>query len=148
MIINKVLSPYDDMSFKACPTGDGYVSEFALDENGELVEIGKHSLYDEIQTHKDECTLETLLARALNGDPNALNQRQGVFADITNAPTSLVEVSRHLDDVNELKKQVPSDILSALEKAETSEAVSKVQADFLAFLEMQKEVKQGGKKDE
>ena len=148
MIINKVLSPYEDMSFKACPTGDGYVSEFALDENGDLVETGKHSLYDEIQSHKDECTLETLLSRALNGDPNALNQRQGVFADITNAPTSLVEASRHLDDVNELKKQVPSDILSALEKAETPEAVSKVQADFLAFLEKQKELKFGGNKDE
>lgn len=148
MIINKVFSPYDDIAFEACPTGDGLVSEFALDENGELVETGKHSLYDEIQSHKDECTLETLLSRALNGDSNALNQRQGVYADITNAPSSLVDASRHLDDVNELKKQVPSDILSALEKAETPEAVSKVQADFLAFLEKQKELKSGGNKDE
>lgn len=148
MIINKVLSPYEDFCFPATPTGIGFVSVFALDENGELVETGKHSLYDEIQSHKDECTLETLLARALNGDPNALNQRQGVYADITNAPTSLVDASRHLDDVNDLKKHVPSDILSSLEKADTSEAVSKVQADFLAFLEKQKEVKQGGNKDE
>lgn len=147
MIISKVLSPYDDIAFQACPTGDGFIPEFALDENGELVETGKHSLYDEIQSHKDECTLETLLSRALNGDPNALNQRQGVYADITNAPTSLVDASRQLDNVNELKKQVPSDILSALEKADTPEAVSKVQADFLAFLEKQKELK-GGNKDE
>lgn len=145
MIINKVFSPFEDISFKPCPTGDGLISEFAFDDNGELVETGKHSLYDEIQCHIDECTIETLLARALNGDPNALNRRQGVYADITKSPTSMVEVSRYLDDANELKKQVPADILSALEKAETSEAVSKVQADFLAFLvEKQKELNNGG----
>ncbi len=63
MKISKVLSPYEDITFEACPTGDGFVPEFALDESGELVETGKHSLYDEIQSHKDECTLETLLAR-------------------------------------------------------------------------------------
>ena len=144
MVIIKVFSPYEIIDFKPSPTGDGFVPEFALDEKGELVETGKHSLYYEIQSHKDECTLETLLSRALNGDPNALNQRQGFYGDITNAPQTLSDVSRQLDDVNELKKQVPSDILSALEKAETSEAISKVQADFLAFLEKQKELKQGG----
>lgn len=144
MIISKVLSPYEDIPFKACPTGDGLVSEFALDENGELVETGKHSLYDEIQTHKDECTLETLLARALNGDINALNQKQGFYGDITNAPSSMIDVSRHLDDINKLKDEVPADILSALEKAETSEAVSKVQSDFLAYLMKKQEELKGG----
>lgn len=148
MKISKVLSPYDDCPFEACPTGDGYVSEYALDENGELVETGRHSLYDEIQSHKDECTLETLLSRALNGDPNALNQRQGFYGDISNAPQSLSEVSRHLDDVNNLKSQVPSDILSALEKADTSEALSKVQSDFLSYLMKKQEELKGGKKDE
>lgn len=144
MIISKVFSPYEDIPFKACATGDGFVSEFALDESGELVYTGKHSLYDEIQSHKDECTLETLLARALNGDPNALNQRQGFYGDISNAPSSIVDVSRHLDDVNKLKEEVPADILSALEKADTSEAVSKVQSDFLAYLMKKQEELKGG----
>lgn len=145
MLIVKVFSPFDEIEFKPSPTGDGLVPEFAFDDNGELVETGKHSLYMEIQSHRDECTVETLLARALNGDLSALNKRQGFYGDITSAPTSITEISRHLDSVNELKKQVPSDILSALEKADTSEAVSKVQADFLAFLvEKQKELKNGG----
>ncbi len=148
MIINKVLSPYEDISFKACPTGDGFVPEFALDDNDELVETGKHSLYDEIQSHRDECTLETLLARALNGDANALNQRQGFYADISNAPQTLSEVSRHLEDVSKLKEEVPADILSALEKADTSEAVSKIQSDFLAYLMKRQEELKGGNKDE
>lgn len=144
MIISKVLSPYEDMFFKASPTGDGLVSEFALDDNGDLVETGKHSLYDDIQSHKDECTLETLLARALNGDANALNQKQCFYGDITNAPLSIVDVSRHLDDANKLREQVPADILRALEKADTSEAVSKVQSDFLAFLMKKQEELKGG----
>lgn len=148
MIINKVLSPYDDVPFSVTPTGNGVVSEYALNEDGELVEVGKHSLYDEIQSHKEECTLESLLARALNGDPNALNQRQGFYGDISNAPQSLSEVSRHLYDVNNLKSEVPSDILSALEKAETPEAVSKVQSDFLAYLMKKQEELKGGSKDE
>lgn len=148
MKISKVLSPYEDMSFSSTPTGNGVVSEYALNEDGELVETGKHSLYDEIQSHKDECTLETLLARALNGDPNALNQRQGFYGDISNAPQCLSDVSRHLDDVNKLKVQVPSDILSALEKADTSEALSKVQSDFLAYLMKKQEELKGGNKDE
>uniref|UniRef100_A0AAU8B3K9 Internal scaffolding protein n=1 Tax=Dulem virus 135 TaxID=3145612 RepID=A0AAU8B3K9_9VIRU len=147
MLIVKVFSPFEEIDFKSSPTGDGLVPEFALDEKGELVETGKHSLYMEIQSHRDECTVETLLARAMNGDLTALNKRDGFYGDITSVPTSISEVSRHLDDFNELKKQVPSDILSALEKAETSEAVSKVQADFLAFLEKQKELKQGGKNE-
>lgn len=148
MIINKVLSPYDDVPFSVTPTGNGVISEYALNEDGELVEAGKHSFYDEIQSHKDECTLETLLSRALNGDPNALNQRQGFYGDISKAPNSIVDVSRHLDDVNQLKSEVPSDILSALEKAETPEAVSKVQADFLSYLMKKQEELKGGKKDE
>ena len=131
MLIVKVFSPFEEIDFAPSPTGDGFVPEFAFDDNGELVETGKHSLYMEIQSHREECTVETLLARALNGDLSALNKREGFYGDITCAPTSITEISRHLDDVNELKQQVPSDILSSLEKAETSEAVSKVQADFL-----------------
>lgn len=145
MIILKVFSPFEDISFSPSPTGDGFVIEYSLDEHGELVETGKHSLYDEIQCHKDECTLETLLSRALNGDPTALHQREGVYADITHSPTSIVDISRQLDDVNVLKKEVPDDILQALEKADTSEAVSKVQADFLAFLIKKQEEFKGGK---
>lgn len=144
MIISKVFSPYEDIPFKACPTGDGFVSEFSLDESGELVEIGKHSLYDEIQSHKDECTLETLLARALNGDVNALNKKQGFYGDISNAPSSMADVSRQLEGANKLREHVPDDILSALEKADTSEAVTKVQSDFLAYLMKKQEELKGG----
>lgn len=148
MIISKVLSPYEDITFSPCPTGDGLVPEFSLDDNGELVECGKHSLYDEIQSHRDECTLESLLSRALNGDSNALNKKQGFYGDITNAPSSIVDASRHLDEVNKLREQVPSDILSALEKADTSEAISKVQSDFLAYLMKKQEQLKGGEKNE
>lgn len=64
-----------------------------IDERGhkKLQFVGTHDIYDEIQSYAEECKIENIIARAAAGDPDALNQRQGFYADITNTPRDLKE---------------------------------------------------------
>ena len=67
--------------------------EIQIDKKGHKVlkHVGTHDIYEEIQSYADECRIENIIARAAAGDPTALNQRQGYYADITEAPQSLAE---------------------------------------------------------
>lgn len=57
----------------------------------ELVETGKTNVYEYIQSFKDECSLDKILARA-SADPSVLQARQGVFVDSTGLPRTLAEL--------------------------------------------------------
>lgn len=79
------LTQYDKGIRHPVPAGSRYKTEYQLetepDGNTHLVEVGTKDIYQEIQSFKDSCTLENIVRRALNGDPTALQQRQGVFGD-------------------------------------------------------------------
>lgn len=64
-----------------------------FDSNGvmELVEAGKEDLYASIQSHKDSCDINLILKRYARGDVSALQKRQGMFGDFTDAPSSYAE---------------------------------------------------------
>lgn len=73
-----------------CPTGDGFqvVHKWTVNKDGVpvLVEAGKTNLYEFIQSHKDSCDINQILVRYKNGDLNALNARQALYADISSIP--------------------------------------------------------------
>lgn len=64
-----------------------------FDKNGvmSLKEIGKHNLYDEIQSHADSVDIHVLLQRYANGDPGALARVQGAYGDFTQMPHTFAE---------------------------------------------------------
>lgn len=64
-----------------------------FDSNGsmELIEAGKEDLYASIQSHKDSCDINIILKRYACGDVSALQKRQGMFGDFTDAPSSYAE---------------------------------------------------------
>lgn len=72
--------------------------EVQIDKKGHksLKLVGTHDIYEEIQSYADECNISLIIARAAAGDPNALNQRQGFYADITETPKDLAEAQNSI----------------------------------------------------
>lgn len=58
----------------------------------ELKEVGKESLYQFIQSHKESTDIHVILARFAAGDTTALAKRQMFYADLTEFPTTYADV--------------------------------------------------------
>lgn len=76
----------------------------------DLEEVGEEDIYEKILEPFEETKISNILARYAAGDINALNRRPGLFMDISNAPTSLLEASHKLDAVKESFDQLPAEI--------------------------------------
>lgn len=87
-----------------------YIGEY--DINGEIVlkETGKHSLYDEIQSHRDSCDLNLIVKRFLNGDESALSRRQAMYGDFTTMPKTYMEMLNATIKAEQLFKELPVDV--------------------------------------
>ena len=75
-----------------------YTDTGALD----LVIDGKIDVYEQIQSFKESCDIQTILKRFENGDVNALNAKLPYFADITEIPIpiSLLNLSEPTEAKN------------------------------------------------
>lgn len=91
----KVCTQFDDHARVHANPGqrDKILYTPKFDSNGvmELVEAGKEDLYASIQSHKDSCDINLILKRYARGDVSALQKRQGMFGDFTDAPSSYAE---------------------------------------------------------
>lgn len=100
-----------------CNAGSPVKILYGLSTDGKgvtnLVEKGKESLYDRIQSHKDSVDIHKILERFENGDINALSKYQGYYGDITEMPTTYAGM---LDLVNKCQDLFDSLPLSAREK--------------------------------
>lgn len=87
-------------TFSAVGTPDKvlYVAKYQEDGTIVLTEKGKDSLYDYIQSNRDSCDINLLVARFNNGDVDALSKVQGAYGDFTKFPTTYAEL---LNRVNE-----------------------------------------------
>lgn len=96
------------------PTGDGFETTYKpiidSDGNCDVVPDTKINFYEMIQSHKDGTDLHTMIARYENGDVNALNQTHGMFADMTTAPTSLIDFYNRLHDADIVFHKLPVEI--------------------------------------
>lgn len=68
-----------------------------------------------IQSHKEECEIENIIRRAVEGDYNALNAVNGVFADITNCPSSIAQAQQYIIDAKNEFEKLPKDIKAKFE---------------------------------
>ena len=86
--------------------------QIEIDKRGHksLHKIGEHDIWEEIQSYKEECSIDNILARAAAGDPNALNQRKGFYADITDSPKTLAEAQNNILKLKQGFEKLPSEI--------------------------------------
>ncbi len=68
-----------------------YTPKFNEDGSMELIEAGKENLYEYIQSHKDSVDINLILKRYARGDVTALQRRQAMFGDFSDAPSTYAE---------------------------------------------------------
>lgn len=83
-----------------------------VDEKGviTLVESGKVNTDEEIQSYAESCDLSIIINRYINGDINALNQRQGMYGDFTNLPKTYAEFLQKQIDAQNTFDKLPNDV--------------------------------------
>ena len=86
--------------------------EIRIDNKGHKVleKVGEHDIYPEIQSYADECKIENIIARSAAGDLNALNARQGYYADITDTPRDLAEAQNQILKLKNGFERLPAEI--------------------------------------
>lgn len=98
------------------PVGDRFQPEYSLEYSKDgvphLIQTGTIDLYEYIQSFKDECDFNRIIRRFENGDVNALQRAQGVYADVSDAPKTPGEalslMGRVEDYYNSLSPSVAS----------------------------------------
>lgn len=76
----------------------------------EIVETGKTDIYEKIQVCKEQTLVYNILDRYVQGDVQALNQRQANYGDVTTMPTTLAEAQQKLIDAENYFNSLPLDV--------------------------------------
>lgn len=72
--------------------------------------VGKENFNDFINSFADSCDINVLVSRAVNGEPEVLNRRQGMYGDFTQFPKTYAEVLQRVINANSLFDSLPADI--------------------------------------
>lgn len=102
-----------------CPTGEKieYRHRADMKENGrrELIKDKAVAIYDLIQSHREECEIENIIRRAVEGDYTALNASNPLYTDITNCPSSIAEAQQFIINAKEDFDKLPKEIKAKFE---------------------------------
>lgn len=97
-----------------CPSGERieirHRAIIKKDGRRELIADRKKNTYDIIQSHLEECLIENIIKRALEGDTSVLEMMKGQYTDITGAPKSLAEAQQMIIDLKAKFDELPKDI--------------------------------------
>lgn len=113
----RIYSSYDKRPCKVAPAGSRFAEDISLkyDERGNRIfySKGKIDLYEKIQSFKDECNLELIVARCTaSGDFSPLQRVQGFYADVSKMPKNLAEVYSSVSTAQRIFSQLPQDVAS------------------------------------
>lgn len=80
------------------PTGEKiqieHTPHMGLDGRRKLIKNNPKPIYEIIQASREQCEIERIVKRALNGDTSVLNAMEGQYIDITGAPKSLAQAQQ------------------------------------------------------
>lgn len=90
---------YIESTYKfSSPTGEKtqleHTAHIGKDGRRKLIADNPRPIYEMIQAHREECEIERIVKRALNGDVNALSAIEGQYLDLTGAPKSLADAQQ------------------------------------------------------
>lgn len=90
-------------------SGEKDIYEYrSVDGKKELVKTDrKTSVYDLIQSHKDETDLNIIIARFLNGDTEIVNRAPGLYADFTLMPKTYAELYARIQECENIFNKLP-----------------------------------------
>lgn len=80
-----------------------------------LIKDKEVAIYDLIQSHREECEIENIIRRAVEGDYTALNASNPIYTDITNCPSSIAEAQQFIIDAKENFEKLPKEIKAKFE---------------------------------
>lgn len=75
-----------------------------------LMRDGKTNLYARIQEAAEACDINRIVARALEGDTEALNRVAGVYVDCTNMPSTLADMHQLIINAHNEFDSLPLEI--------------------------------------
>ena len=93
---------------------------YTANEDGLPVESGIVNIYDEIQSHRESVELSTLLQRYAQGDISALNQMEGVYADVVDMPSTYAELFNRVRDAENSFNALPDDVRALFDNSPVS----------------------------
>lgn len=93
---------------------------YTANEDGFPVESGTVNIYDEIQSHRQSVELSTLLQRYAQGDVTALNQIEGVYADVVDMPSTYAELFNRVRDAENSFNALPDDVRALFDNSPVS----------------------------
>lgn len=88
-----------------------------MDKNGKryLKPDKRLEIYEIIQSHAEECDINNIINRALNGDPFALNKKTGNYMDVTEMPKTLAEAQQIVINLKNGFDELPAEVRAKFE---------------------------------
>lgn len=97
-----------------CDPGSSFKTLYSpvLQEDGTivLVETGKLNTQEVIDIEAEQCSLEVILSRYANGDLDALNRFEPVYADVSAFPKTYAEFLQHAINAENGFHKLPVDV--------------------------------------
>lgn len=90
-------------------------AEMKKDGRRVLIRDRKVNVYELIQASREDCEIENIIRRAVQGDYNALNAVAGQYADITGMPKSIAEAQQLVINLKESFEKLPKEIKAKFE---------------------------------
>lgn len=92
------VTKYSEKTKTSSPTGEKvqieHTPHMGLDGRRKLLKDNPKPIYEMIQAHREQCEIERIVKRALEGDMSVLNAIEGQYLDITGAPSSLAQAQQ------------------------------------------------------
>lgn len=89
---------YGEKKKYSSPSGDKFQIEhtahMGLDGRRKLVADNPRPIYEIIQASREQCEIERIVKRALEGDTSVLDSIEGQYIDITGAPKTLAQAQQ------------------------------------------------------
>lgn len=78
-----------------------------------LKDAGAEDRYAMIQEALEPTKIQNIIRRFQEGDPTALQQRAGIYADIADAPKDLISAHKKIEEVKEAFTKLPAKVKEA-----------------------------------
>lgn len=72
--------------------------------------VGKEDIQEYIDSFEDSCRIENIVARAMNGEPELLDQRKGFYGDFTDYPKTYAEMLDRVIQAQNIFENLPLEI--------------------------------------
>lgn len=95
------------------PAGTHFLNtytEVIKDGKKQLEKTGETNIYDKIQEDLEGTKIENILQAAAMGDLSALNQRETIYADVTEMPKTLMEAQNLVLKAKQEFEQMPLEV--------------------------------------